>query len=353
MNKSIKKYLLLLIAVFMIGESRVSASYVKGDLSAVMRGEVGSSVAASGAIAEIGFLAGDATIMLFAEAMRDKRAFKKTSDLVFRLVWEGKLLELQQLWKTMSKEEKKNLFNEIKPYDSWRSITTGTVLHYAALRGHFDVLGWLITELCVCDGRTTWESSYRLSRYFNNGSLLYQEKPEDKQGFSDNHCHDNVLNCLYPWMYKCRSHKEAEGYLNCMRLLLEKGACLSDSNGFSDDNHNIVCYSKEHISERSQSLDFRRDLSLDQKRYASGLHPSSINSILDCINNRIHAQITEKRQQKLKWMFRGVVALGFCAFAYKKNLYQRLKLFSVKSLIAGGFNFFGHRALAAGQALSH
>ena len=342
-----------MIAVFMAGESRVSASYVKGDSIDVVRSEIGSSAAASGAIAEIGFLAGGAPVMLLEEAMRDKRAFKKKSDLIFRLVWEGKLLELQQLWKTMSKEEKKNLFNEIKPYDNWRSMTTGTVLHYAALRGHFDVLEWLIKELCVCDGRTTWLSSYRLSRYFNNGSLLYQEKPADKESFIKKNCHDNVLNCLYSSMYKCRSHKEAEGYLNCMRLLLENSACLSDSKGFSDDRHNIVCYSKDIIKRDMPNLDFTRDWSLDQKRYTSGLHPISIDSILDCINNRIHAQITEKRQQKLKWMFRGVVALGFCAFAYKINLYQRLKLFSVKSLLAGGFNFFGHRALAAGQALSH
>ena len=337
-----------MIAVFMAGESRVSASYVKGDSIDVMRGEIGSSVAASGAIAEIGFLAGGATVMLLEEAMRDKRAFKKTSDLVFRLVWEGKLPELQQLWETMSEEEKKNLFNEIKPYDSWRSMTTGTVLHYAALRGHFDVLEWLIKELRVCD-----EYALRLSRYFNNGAQEYQEKPADKESFITQKCHDNVLNCLYSSMYKCRSHKEAEGYLNCMRLLLENSACLSDSKGFSDDRHNIVCYSKDIIKRDMPNLDFTRDWSLDQKRYTSGLHPSSINSILNYINNRIHAQITEKRQQKLKWMLRGVVALGFCAFAYKKNLYQRLKLFSVKSLIAGGFNFFGHRALAAGQALSH
>ena len=327
MNKSIKKYLLLLIAVFMIGESRVSLSIggLLGDLRAVVRGEIGSSIAASRAIAEIGFLAGDATIMLFEEAMRDKRAFKKTSDLIFRLVWEGKLPELQQLWKTMSEEEKENLFNEIKPYDSWRSVTTGTVFHYAALRGHFDVLEWLITELRVCDEYATW-----LSHYFNNGSIGYQENPANKKSFIEKKCHDNVLNCLYPWMDKCRSHKEAQGYVACMRLLLENSACLSDSKGFSDDRHNIVCYSKDIIKRDMPDLDFTEDWSSDQKKHVNRLRSSSIDDILYCINNRIHTQITEKRRKKMTWMFRGVVALGISAFCCKINLAQRLKLFSVK-----------------------
>ncbi len=348
MNKSIKKYLLLLIAVFMVGESRLSASLrqIGRDVKAVVGGEFGSSVAESRTVVEAGFLLGDATSMVLEEAMRDKRAFKKAPDLFFRLVWEGKLTELKQLWvkMDMSPEQKEAFFTEIKPYDSWRSVTTGTVFHYAALRGHFDVLAWLIEEL----KSSYYYDSLSVSGYFNNGSTGYQENQTRKQRFIEKKCHNNVLNCLYPWLHKCGSEEKFAGYRECMQLLLENGACVSDTKGFVDATYNLVCYSQSKIYQELPSLNITRNWSLVEIKCYRGLNCNSINNILKSIDNKRNAQITAMWQQKIRLMLRGFVVLGICAVAYKINLAQR-----VKSLLAGGFNFFGHRALAAGEALSH
>ena len=132
-----------------------------------------------------------------------------------------------------------------------------------------------------------------------------------------------------------------------MQLLLKNGACVSDSTGFVDVAYNLVCYSQNKIYQELPMLNVTRNWSSDQILLYIGIHDTSINNILKSIDNKRNARITAIRQQKIRLMLRGFVVLGLCAVAYKINFAQR-----VKSLFAGAFNFLGHRAIAAGEALS-
>ena len=178
MNKSIKKYLLLLIAGFMVGESRVSASDYLGALH---------------------FLAHHAYFELKQKVTgrRDPNHFGYNDprsgcyydvgkDSIFELVRDGRFAELKELWSKMTKDERRALFWELKRCEDLKDpmdypancFGGGNIFHCAASTGRFDILMWLIKELYPVFERTTYEYRRSQENYYrpNFQSFLHYDK---------------------------------------------------------------------------------------------------------------------------------------------------------------------------------
>ena len=323
MNKSIKKYLLLLIAVFMVGESRVSASdYLLG----------------------LAFLAHHAYFELKQKVTgrrdpnyfgyndpRSGGCYSVGKDSIFELVRDGRFKELKAVWSEMTKDERCALFWELKSCEDLqypmdypaKCFGGGNIFHFAASTGRFDILTWLIKELYPVFEGTTYEYRRSQENYYspNFQSFLHYDKKWSNGRFVSSNIPESVLYYLYPWHHKCQSEKEFKAYKECLQFVYDHDSYFSKG---------------KHIAKIHSELP---DLHLQK-------HSKTIIKYILSRVDQIRAQrITANRVQMFK-RFAGAFIL--CAFAYKIKAYQR-----VKSLIAGGFNFIGHRAFVAGQALSH